>query len=88
MIQGGAALIVGEWKLLRTRNNQTFITGGCGWTGPVYPNASTPHWPRLPLAENCGANAVLPGERGWLFHIIDDPGEHTDLSGASLALHC
>ena len=87
MNQGGAGLIVGDWKLLRTHNNQTAITGGCSWTGPVYPNTSTPHWPRLPLAANCGSNAVLPGEKGWLFHIKNDPGEHTDVSATYPMIH-
>ena len=87
MNQGGAGLIVGGWKLLRTHNNQTSITGGCDWTGPVYPNVSTPHWPRSPLAANCGADAILPGEKGWLFHIMDDPGEHTDVSKAFPLVH-
>ena len=71
--QGGASLIIGDWKLIRTHGNQTGISGGCSWLGPVYPNASTTPWEvslRLLLAgQNCGANATLPGEKGWLFHV-------------------
>jgi len=87
MNQGGAGLIVGDWKLLRTHNTQTSITGGCDWTGGIYPNQSTPHWPRSPLAANCGPDAVLPGERGWLYNITNDPGEHTDVSAVYPHVH-
>ena len=81
--QGGAALIMGDWKLVRTHDNQTGITGGCNWYGPIYPNFTTTPWrARLDLflaGHNCGVNASLPGEKGWLFHIRNDPGEHYPL---------
>ena len=89
--QGGASLIVGDWKLIRTHNNQTGITGGCSWLGPIYPNASTIPWRsslRMLLSgHNCGVNASLPGEKGMLFHIKNDPGEHTDMSAAEPHIH-
>jgi hypothetical protein len=89
--QGGAALIMGDWKLIRTHDNQTGITGGCNWLGPIYPNASTTPWRvtlRLLLSgQNCGMNATLPGERGWLFHIKSDPGEHSEMSAAQPQIH-
>eukprot|EP01050_Picozoa_sp_SAG11_P022776 SAG11_NODE_4396_length_1913_cov_5.546223_3_plen_172_part_00 len=71
--QGGAALIIGDWKLVRTHENQTGISGGCSWLGPIYPNASTAPWMvsvrLIDAGLNCGRNATMPGERGWLFHI-------------------
>jgi hypothetical protein len=89
--QGGASLIMGDWKLIRTHENQTGITGGCNWYGPEYPNASTTSWRvRLPLflaGKNCGANATLPGEKGWLFHIKNDPGEHSEMSKSHPQVH-
>ncbi len=65
---GSAALIVGEFKLVR------FAQQYAMWMGPNYPNASTggPARPDEPVFD-CGSE-------GCLFNIIADPGEHLDLA--------
>ena len=62
---GSAALIVGEYKLVR------FEQQYCMWTGPVYPNASTTHAGE----EHCDC-----GAGGCLYNIFDDPSESHDLA--------
>lgn len=64
---GSAALIMGNYKLVR--NSQQY----CFWMGPVYPNASTDHKNEADCT--CGS-------QGCLFDIFADPGEHHDLSTA------
>eukprot|EP00051_Salpingoeca_urceolata_P006975 m.92254 g.92254 ORF g.92254 m.92254 type:complete len:519 (-) comp15063_c0_seq2:211-1767(-) len=62
---GSAALIVGDYKLIR------FPQQYCFWQGPVYPNATTDHKHDIPCD--------VP-ESGWLFNIKTDPGEHHNLA--------
>jgi hypothetical protein len=62
------------FKLLRNSIDQS------GWTGPLYPNAST-NWIGGDAVELCTlpANATFAGKRGCLFNLDVDPGEHIDL---------
>ena len=81
--QGGAGLIMGEWKLLRTRNNQTSITGGCGWTGQVL-HAAIAHritrWvTRRKPATECALTLILSA----LPHPRGDTGGHGVSGGCS-----
>lgn len=86
---GSAALIVGDYKLVRfaqqCTSSPTFLptlsfslTGrlvaDAMWMGPNYPNAST-GGPSRPLEPvvDCGVD-------GCLYNIITDPGEHVDLA--------
>ena len=60
------ALVLGAWKLL------TGEVGESGWTGYVYPNASTAAGARIDGLHDC--------THGCLFNVADDQGEHTDLA--------
>ena len=62
---GSAALIVGDYKLVR------FTQQYCFTTGPLYPNASTNH-----SSEPGGCDC---GHLGCLYHIRNDPSESDDL---------
>ena len=64
---GSAALIVGDYKLVR------YTQQYCFWMGEVYPNATTTH--KNEDICDCGAS-------GCLFNIKTDPNEHTDLSAS------
>jgi len=61
------SIIVGDWKLLLGS------VGESGWTGYVYPNASTAAGARIDGQHNCG-------EVGCLFNVAEDRGEHVDRS--------
>ncbi len=61
------ALILGDWKLL------TGVVGESGWTGWIYPNASTAAGARIDGKHNCST--------GCLFNVATDHGEHIDLAG-------
>ena len=63
---GSAALIVGDYKLVR------FPQQYCFWMGPRYPNASTTHKDDK-ACNPCGAT-------GCLYNIKTDEGEHHDLA--------
>eukprot|EP01060_Flectonema_neradi_P000751 TRINITY_DN10467_c1_g1_i1.p1 TRINITY_DN10467_c1_g1~~TRINITY_DN10467_c1_g1_i1.p1 ORF type:complete len:519 (+),score=73.58 TRINITY_DN10467_c1_g1_i1:43-1599(+) len=63
-VNGSAALIVGDYKLVR------FAQPYCFWQGVVYPNQTTDH----KHEPDCSC-----GVEGCLFDIINDPGEHNDL---------
>jgi arylsulfatase A-like enzyme len=65
---GSAALIVGDYKLVRFAQQYAI------WMGPNYPNASTggPGRPYEPVFD-CGS-------AGCMFNIIEDPGEHLDIA--------
>ena len=63
----GDSIIVGDWKLLLGS------VGESGWTGYVYPNASTAAGARIDGDHNCG-------ESGCLFNVAEDVGEHIDRS--------
>ena len=59
------SLISGEYKILV--GNMLLA----GWTGPVYPNMTTPS----------GINAIEHcGDTGCLYNILDDPEEYTNLA--------
>eukprot|EP01043_Picozoa_sp_COSAG02_P052174 COSAG02_NODE_5583_length_4212_cov_2.972296_3_plen_149_part_00 len=60
------ALILGDWKLL------TGEVGESGWTGYIYPNASTAAGARIDGRHDC--------THGCLFNVADDQGEHIDLA--------
>jgi len=60
-------LIQGPWKLLLGPIAQN------GWTGPIYPNAST-NWDSGSSIERCGRQI------GCLFNIAEDPTEHQEVS--------
>jgi arylsulfatase B len=64
---GGAKL----WKLLLGRVPMSI------WTGPRFPNATTA---TLPPAEEVFYDCGM--EKGCLFELLQDPGEHTDLADA------
>ena len=57
-------LISGEYKILV--GNMWLA----GWTGPVYPNTTTPS----------GINAIEHCDTGCLYNIMDDPEEYTNLA--------
>ena len=59
------SIIVGDWKLLLGAVSES------GWTGYVYPNASTAGGAKIDGRHNCG-------ETGCLFNVAVDMGEHTD----------
>ena len=56
-----SSIIVGDWKLLLGS------VGESGWTGYVYPNASTAAGARIDGKHNCG-------ELGCLFNVVEDQG--------------
>ena len=58
-------LISGEYKILLGDVEQA------GWTGPVYPNTTTPSG--IAAIEHCGV-------QGCLYNIIDDPEERNNLA--------
>ena len=58
-------LISGEYKIL------TGNVDLAGWTGPVYPNTTTPSG--ISAIEHCG-------DSGCLYNIIDDPEEYINLA--------
>lgn len=81
-VGGGAALIQGDFKLIRgpgQESRQQTITGGCSWTAPVYPNASS--GPPTPES-HCSIPAT-----GWLYNIRKDPSEHFELSSTHPDVH-
>ena len=64
----------GLWKLLTGRTPMN------GWQGPLFPNASTPHW-------LWSFNEIFDcGEEGCLFRLDEDPTEQTDLRLAQPAI--
>jgi hypothetical protein len=66
-----AGVIVGDMKL---------VTGDVSmawWTGPTYPNASTPKGGQPQQDRNFKCS--LPGKLGCLFNLTADPTEHNDL---------
>ena len=65
------ALILGDWKLL------TGKVGESGWTGYIYPNASTAAGARIDGTHDC--------TRGCLFNVAEDQGEHVDLASEQQA---
>lgn len=64
-----AALIVGDYKLVRNGNQY------CFWQGEVYPNATTNHANDVHCPRACPST-------GCLFNIKTDPGEHVDLAAS------
>ena len=60
-------LISGDYKILLGTNRMA------GWTGPVYPNNTNPDG-GIDAIEYCG------DDRGCLYNIVDDPGEHVNLA--------
>jgi arylsulfatase B len=68
-----SAIIEGRWKLLLGQQ------AVAGWTGPLFPNASSPvHSPHEDVLE-CGA-------KGCLFDVEADPGEHVDVAANNSAV--
>ena len=61
------ALISGDYKILLGTNRMA------GWTGPVYPNNTNPDG-------GVEANEYCGDDRGCLYNIMDDPGEHNNLA--------
>jgi arylsulfatase I/J len=61
------ALISGNYKILMDN------VPNAGWAGPVYPNNTGPGG-GIYARERCGKN------RGCLYNIINDPGEHNNLA--------
>ena len=59
----------GRYKLLVGKIRQA------GWCGQVHPNISTT-WNSFETIENCS----YPGKLGCLFDVLNDEGEHHDLS--------
>jgi len=70
-VNGSAALIMGNYKLVR------YTQQYCFWMGPRYPNASTTH----ANEPECDC-----GSQGCLYDIFADPGEHVDLSASQPAI--
>jgi arylsulfatase B len=63
------ALVSGRYKLLLGD------VGGASWTGPFWPNASSPQADVLGVVAHCGAG-------GCVYDVEGDPGEHVDVAGA------
>jgi len=66
---GPTAIVSGRWKLL------TGAVPGAGWTGPTWPNASSPAADVHSFTAHCG--------EGCLFDVDADPGEHHDVAAAN-----
>jgi len=49
-----------------------------GWTGPTFPNTTSPTWNPNLSKETCGSTPAT----GCLFHLKNDPGEHLNLAAA------
>jgi arylsulfatase I/J len=64
-----SAIISGDWKLLLGAQPVA------GWSGPLFPNASSP-------AASPHAQALACGARGCLFDVASDAGEHDDVAAA------
>jgi arylsulfatase I/J len=62
-------IIVPPYKLLQG------VVGTSFWQGPLYPNSTTNYTYQSELHTNCGS--------GCLFHLLDDPTEHNDISKAN-----
>ena len=63
------AYVTARWKLILGQPDHA------GWTGPLWPNASSPEKDVVPIVADC--------REGCLYDVAADPGEHLDVAAAN-----